>query len=204
MKNYYELLEVSENASPEVIEKAYKALAKKYHPDLQPDEKKQEAENKIKMINEAYEILSNKEKKQRYDEQLRIQKLKEEQKRPIKKPQTNQSQDYDNFQNEYNRVMNEAYKNAYQNAYNQAYINSLKNMGYQIKYERPLTEKIKTLFATILAIIVFIIICFILWQIPFIKNYFIDLYNNNDIFKILVDIISHILRSFMSLFSANS
>jgi len=79
MKNYYELLEVSENASPEVIEKAYKALVKKYHPDLQPNEKKQEAENKIKIINEAYEILSDNEKKQKYDEQLRRQKLKEEQ-----------------------------------------------------------------------------------------------------------------------------
>ena len=38
MKNYYEILEVSQNASPEVIEKAYKALVKKYHPDLQTKE----------------------------------------------------------------------------------------------------------------------------------------------------------------------
>ena len=48
MKNYYDLLEVSEKASPEVIEKAYKTLVKKYHPDLQPDDKKKEAEEKIK------------------------------------------------------------------------------------------------------------------------------------------------------------
>jgi len=74
-------------------------------------------------------------------------------------------------------------------------------MGYQIKYEKPLKEKIKTFFVTILAIIVFIIICFILWQIPFIKNYFVDLYNSNSIFKILVDIVAHILQGFMSLFT---
>ena len=75
MKNYYEILEVSENASPEVIEKAYKALVKKYHPDLQPSEKKQEAENKIKMINEAYDTLSNSQKKETYDRQLKMQKI---------------------------------------------------------------------------------------------------------------------------------
>ena len=43
-KNYYEWLEISKNASPEVIEKAYKALVKKYHPDLQEGESKKEAE----------------------------------------------------------------------------------------------------------------------------------------------------------------
>lgn len=39
MKNYYEILEVNENASKEVIDKAYKVLAKKYHPDLQEEKK---------------------------------------------------------------------------------------------------------------------------------------------------------------------
>ena len=45
-KTLYEILEVSENASSEIIEKAYKVLAKKYHPDLQPPEEKSNAENK--------------------------------------------------------------------------------------------------------------------------------------------------------------
>lgn len=44
MKTLYEILEVSETASKEIIEKAYKVLAKKYHPDLQPQEQKENAE----------------------------------------------------------------------------------------------------------------------------------------------------------------
>ena len=73
MKDYYKILEVDKNASGEIIDKAYKTLAKKYHPDLQnssktSDEKisqynkdkiKQKNEEKMKEINEAYEVLSN-------------------------------------------------------------------------------------------------------------------------------------------------
>ena len=57
MLNLYEILEVSEKASKEVIDKAYHVLAKKYHPDLQQGEAKQKAEEKMKQINAAYEIL---------------------------------------------------------------------------------------------------------------------------------------------------
>ena len=53
MKNYYEILEVDSKASPEVIEKAYKTLVKKYHPDLQNAINKNEYEEKMKEINEA-------------------------------------------------------------------------------------------------------------------------------------------------------
>lgn len=69
MKNYYEILEVNKNASQETIAKVYKFLAKKYHPDANPDNK-QEAEEKFKEISEAYEILSNEEKRKEYDEEL--------------------------------------------------------------------------------------------------------------------------------------
>ena len=67
MANYYEILEVSEKASKEVIEKAYRVLAKKYHPDANPDNKA-EAEAKFKEVNEAYEVLSDKDKRARYDQ----------------------------------------------------------------------------------------------------------------------------------------
>lgn len=69
MKNYYEILEVNKSASPETISKVYKFLAKKYHPDANPDNSKV-AEEKFKQISEAYEILSNEEKRKQYDLEL--------------------------------------------------------------------------------------------------------------------------------------
>jgi hypothetical protein len=66
---YYEMLEISGNASEEVIRMAYKALAKKYHPDVYEGDPK-EAEEKMKQINEAFEILSDEKKKKQYDEFL--------------------------------------------------------------------------------------------------------------------------------------
>lgn len=69
-KNYYDILQINRNASPEIIEKAYKVLAKKYHPDLQPEDNKKQAETILKEINEAYEVLSNSEKKATYDAML--------------------------------------------------------------------------------------------------------------------------------------
>lgn len=65
-RDYYEVLGVSKGASEEEIKKAYRRLAKKYHPDLNPGDKTAEA--KFKEVNEAYEILSNSEKKARYDQ----------------------------------------------------------------------------------------------------------------------------------------
>jgi len=64
-KDYYEVLGVSRSASDADLKKAYRQLAKKYHPDLHPGD--QEAETKFKEVNEAYEVLSDKEKRQRYD-----------------------------------------------------------------------------------------------------------------------------------------
>lgn len=69
-KNYYEILEVDVKASKEIIEKAFKVLAKRYHPDTQSDDKKNWAEEKFKEINEAYEILSNDESRKNYDVEL--------------------------------------------------------------------------------------------------------------------------------------
>ena len=72
MKKYYEILEVSPKASKEIIERAYRVLIKKYHPDLYMDEEKIYAEQKIRDINEAYKILSDDFLREQYD--LEIQK----------------------------------------------------------------------------------------------------------------------------------
>ena len=63
-KSLYETLEISENATESEIKKAYRKLARKYHPDVN---KEASAEEKFKEINAAYEILSDKEKKAQYD-----------------------------------------------------------------------------------------------------------------------------------------
>ena len=66
MRDYYEVLGVSKTASEDEIKKAYRSLAKKYHPDMNPGDK--EAEEKFKEVNQAYAILSDPEKKARYDQ----------------------------------------------------------------------------------------------------------------------------------------
>lgn len=64
--DYYKILEIQKNATENDIKKAYRKLARKYHPDLNPNNK--ESEKKFKEINEANEVLSDPEKRKKYDE----------------------------------------------------------------------------------------------------------------------------------------
>ena len=66
-KDYYEILGVSKTASDDELKKAFRKKAKQWHPDANPNNK-QEAEAKFKEINEAYEVLSNPQKRQMYDQ----------------------------------------------------------------------------------------------------------------------------------------
>ena len=65
-RDYYEVLGVDKNVSDDDLKKAFRKLAKKYHPDANPDNK-EEAEKKFKEVNEAYEVLSDKQKRTMYD-----------------------------------------------------------------------------------------------------------------------------------------
>ena len=71
-RDYYEVLGVARDADPGTIKKAYRKLAKKYHPDTNPGDKT--AEQNFKEVTEAYNVLSDPEKKKLYD-QVRPQRL---------------------------------------------------------------------------------------------------------------------------------
>ncbi len=65
-RDYYDVLGVAREATPEAIKKAYRGLARKYHPDVNPGDKT--AESKFKEVQQAYDILSDAEKRSRYDQ----------------------------------------------------------------------------------------------------------------------------------------
>ena len=213
MKNYYEILEVDRKASPEVIDKAYKTLAKKYHPDLQDENNKNIYAEKMKEINEAYDVLSNDYKKTTYDEELENSLIsKTEYEKVIKEnselkhqleyqleqrkntgyeqPIQEQSQVGNTFSN-MGRVLDNTIKQAYNDAYKDAYIKDLKDRGYKIKYKHDLKYYIKLFFC----ILCVIFICFLIYQIPPVKSYFTGLYNGNVYFKAIVDIFKNTIQS---------
>lgn len=215
--NYYKILEVDKNASPEVIEKAYKTLVKKYHPDLQESNLKQASEEKIKLINEAYEILSNPISRAKYDETLKQTEISEEDFNRLSEENKNLYDEINNlktnnvsnnyneytynnyynkkqeeFQNQYKKQLD--YENqlqqAREKAYHDAYIQDLKNRGYKIRYKKTPKDYLKNF----IALFITIFILFILFQIPFIKNFFINLYEENIVIKSIVDIFLNIFK----------
>ena len=75
--NYYEILNIKEDATDEEIKKAYRKLSKEYHPDTNKDkseEEQKEAEDMFRLITKAKEILLNKETREKFDEELKKHK----------------------------------------------------------------------------------------------------------------------------------
>lgn len=70
MTDHYRVLQVDRNAEPEVIEKAYRALSLKYHPDVTAPPHRETATRKMQRINAAYVVLGNPEARRRYDKTL--------------------------------------------------------------------------------------------------------------------------------------
>lgn len=196
-KNYYEILEINQNASPEIVEKAYKTLAKKYHPDLQQNDFKKESEEKLKLINEAYAVLSDMEKREAYDMHLikitpNIDELLNEnaylknELNSLKQHFNTSSFDSPKQQADINEFKyNEQINQAKQKAYHDAYIQDLKNRGYKIRYKKTF----KDYWNSFVALFVTFLILFLLWQIPFVRNIFVSMYEENSFVKPIVDMI---------------
>ena len=187
MKNYYEILEVDKNASEEVIEKAYKTLAKKYHPDLQNNSN---CQDKMRQINEAYEILSNDFKRREYDEKIKRQSVSIEEYNRIIQVNNRLKKDLKRVANQ--REMSQNQERLEEMSIMQRYYEQIKKATKQpqMRYERKKTkisiEKIKKI---VIYIAILIGIGLVLAIVPFTRKFFINLYNNNVIIKLLVDTI---------------
>ncbi|MGN1327231.1 MAG: DnaJ domain-containing protein [Clostridia bacterium] len=228
MENLYDILEVSKKASKEVIEKAYKTLAKKYHPDVQTPENKSNAEEMMKKINEAYSVLSDEQKRNEYDKKLLEQENLSnlnEQSSNINYQNNNNYQNYNQNiynQNNYNetpknnnvdfnnwrevysnlsrkeqaKVRNKIEKEANEEIKKQ-YQSYLRSLGYKIKHKWTFKDFITLAIVIMILVSIFII----LWCIPNTHDWMIEIYNNNIVVRIIVNIIIGIYKGIIQFFS---
>ena len=212
MENLYEILEVSPNASKEVIDRAYKVLAKKYHPDLQENKNDKKTEEMMKKINYAYSIIGDEQKRKEYDVELEEEKRTNE----LKNEQNKNEEDIFTNRNDYNKYYeNESeFNNSYENPRNwREYYNNLNNREqrkirkniekdakneyryYYREYFKSLGLKIKHKWTwrevkiLLICILTLIILGAILWIIPPSREWLTQLYNSNVFIKILCDLI---------------
>lgn len=177
MKSYYEILEISENASPEIIEKAYKTLAKKYHPDIQPRDKIFWAESKFKEITEAYNVLSDSKLRSQYNIKIGVGSdvLKQYDSLYSENEKLKQEVDSLKVQNESHKYKEKERRKAEKQAF-RAQLNPkryLKDIGTILYNEtkKPPEERSKDLKALILTIIIVAIIVFVFWKVPVLRNF---------------------------------
>lgn len=184
-QSYYEILEVDKNASQEVIKKAYNTLAKKYHPDLQKGDMKNIYSEKLKLINEAYSVLSKEDSRKEYDESFvdeldslkqRINELVKENERLRNEFKNGPKTSASTMREAYNKAQSQrefekAKNDAIQQAYYDAYINDMQNRGYNVNSGN--SNSIGSSFKNIIAILVTLTILYLLWKIPFIRDFIV-------------------------------
>ncbi len=189
MKNYYEILEVNKKASKEVIEKAYKVLVKKYHPDLNKNGKGISNEQKIKEINEAYDVLSNDFLREQYDLEIEKQMAKKNV-IPRTKETSSNTQNRQTKEKAEVEQINENMKKHKVGSFS-GIIALLKEL-YKSKPKREEFKEVtkKDIIALILTIIVVIILGVVLWQIPFTKGWMQELLFENPLFNWIAGLFS--------------
>lgn len=184
MKNYYEILEVNKKASKEVIEKAYKVLVKKYHPDLYSGQKKEYAEKKIKEINEAYNVLTDEFMKEQYDTELE----KQEQETLYRKYGNRQNNNVNN--KEKNNIQEKEVEdfNERMKKHKVGSFSGIIELCKELYKNKPKRDEIKEvtkkdILALVLTIIVVILIGIALWFIPFTNGWMRELLFENPLFN---------------------
>ena len=254
MVTIYDLLEVSENASKEEIEKAYKTLRMRYRisPNLTEKENR-DNEFILKKLKMAYEILISDEKKAKYDKDLaqkraedliknvavnqeesKIINVKEEKIEPVQTadnhktereqkierydrefddskdyPEENQEDELtEEEQQKLKKAANEEFQRnlkraqkaeeEYNRAYNEAYSNYVNNMGYNTSSNKKWT--LRKILNIVIVIFVIIVVSAIAWCIPPVRKVLTDLYNENEIVRILTDLTVSIVKSILGIF----
>ena len=173
MKDYYKILEVNENASKEVIEKAYKVLVKRYHPDIQNSNSGSNL--KILDVNEAYSVLSDDYLKEKYDRERQIEKEKKI------------ANNY--VETDYSRIYKEKEKNIYQNDKKSINFNSKKDDSYEgilellkemmkfdFKFKGKYSIKKINILVLILSILIVVFIGLAMYCIPYTRQWIIYLF----------------------------
>ena len=202
MKNYYEILEVNERASQEIIEKAYKILVKKYHPDLYTGEERLYAEQKVRELNEAYQVLSDDFLKSQYD--LELKKTKDENRYEFQYGTNNRTEnkrttsrnDMEKNENSSKSAMNFKWKNKENGSKNKNNVGTIGSMvgllkelikvvphKGELKREKSKEESKLDLVAFGLTIVCLIIIGIILWFVPCTNGWMRQLIFENPLFS---------------------
>ena len=170
MKNYYDILEVNRLASKEVIDKAYKALVIKYHPDKQEGKARIYCETKMKEINEAYEVLSNDFLREQYNAELE----REEMLRYHEPYYDNKTEE--KIEKEPKKVIDA------DRTYRMGTFSAVRELAKEVFENRPHFEGLpskKGWFAILLTAIIIIILGIILWFIPFTNGFIRELIFEN-------------------------
>ena len=178
MKNYYEILQVSHNASPEIIEKAYRTLSKQYHPDLQPRDKLYWAECQFKELKEAYDVLSNPLTRKNYDIALTNFYHSQINYAPITNTNvSSQEQSVSNQQSLPKKKKNKPPSNKQKiDGLVEASVVGLKDLIHDIPAafkkhrSKPKEERSKDIKALFLSLLIVSIIVFIFLKVPFLKK----------------------------------
>ena len=190
MKDYYGILEVNEKASQEIIEKAYRTLVKKYHPDIYSSVEKREAERKLKDINEAYNILSDNFLRSQYDLELQKQ-VQASRNIPEENRQTNQQNaiprsNKNTLGNRRKKSKTEYIRNRSDVGTVFGLLDLIKDLWVNKLEKRERKKMNKTDWLAIgLTIVVLLIMGVILWFIPFTNGWMRQLLFENPIFNFI-------------------